>query len=218
MSIKAKERGVCPHCKTSNRFEYSSDYNYENVLPGWDVKSSLSDNAKSLRLCRCTDCGENIIFFDEIMIHPLGSTRPPCPLEVPSEISEDYKEACLVEHLSSKAAAALARRCLQNMLREKGINVSSKKLFDEIDEAMKNLPSGLSESIDAIRNIGNFATHPEKSTNTGEIVEVEVGETEWTLDVIEELFDYYYVQPTRNQAKRDALNQKLQDAGKPSMK
>jgi hypothetical protein len=35
------------------------------------------------------------------------------------------------------------------------------------------------ESIDAVRNIGNFAAHPQKSTATGEILEVEFGESEW---------------------------------------
>lgn len=74
------------------------------------------------------------------------------------------------------------------------------------------------ESIDAIRNIGNFAAHPMKSASTGEIVDVEVGEAEWILDVLEALFDYYFVQPALLKAKRDALNKKLSEVGKPKMK
>ena len=81
-----------------------------------------------------------------------------------------------------------------------------------------SLPSHLSESIDAIRNIGNFAAHPLKSTSTGEIVEVETGEAEWLLDVIEALFDFFFVQPAILKEKRDALNKKLADIGKPPMK
>jgi len=169
-----------------------------------------------LRLCRCTNCGEIIIFFSENMVYPLGSSRKPCPKEVPAEIAEDYKEACLVEHLSSKATAALARRCLQNMIHQQGI--IKKNLSEEIDEAMKTLPSHLSEAIDSIRLVGNFATHPIKSTNTGLIVDVEVGEAEWNLDVIEQLFDFYYVQPARTKLKKDILNLKLKEAGKPEMK
>lgn len=76
----------------------------------------------------------------------------------------------------------------------------------------------LAESVDAIRNIGNFAAHPMKSTSTGEIVEVGPGEAEWILDVIEALFDFYFVQPAKLKAKRDALNSKLHDLGKPPMK
>ena len=44
------------------------------------------------------------------MVYPLGSTRPPCPKEVPDAISKDYNQACLIESLSPEASAALARR------------------------------------------------------------------------------------------------------------
>jgi hypothetical protein len=47
---------------------------------------------------------------------------------------------------------------------------------------------------------------------------VELGEAEWNLDVLESLFDFYFVQPARAKAKRDALNKKLADAGKPPLK
>jgi hypothetical protein len=57
-----------------------------------------------------------------------------------------------------------------------------------------------------------------KTTNTGEIVEVEPQEAEWLLSLLEQLFDFYFVQPARAQARRDALNAKLQAAGKPPMK
>ncbi|ODS41216.1 hypothetical protein BEH94_02455 [Candidatus Altiarchaeales archaeon WOR_SM1_SCG] len=150
------------------------------------------------------------------MIYPIGVIRDPCPKEVPPEIALDYKEACLVEHLSKKAAAALARRCLQNMLHQQ--NISKKNLSEEIDEAMKSLPTHLSKEIDGIRVIGNFAAHPIKSESTGEIVDVEEGETEWILNVLEGLFDFYYVAPERTKAKRNALNAKLQSAGKPNLK
>lgn len=133
--------------------------------------------------------------------------------------SKDYNEACLILTLSPKASAALSRRCLQNILREKA-GVKKGDLANEIQQVIDSnkLPSHLSESIDAIRNIGNFAAHPLKSTATGEIVEVEPGEAEWLLDVLEALFDFYFVQPAILQAKRDALNKKLAGIGKPAMK
>ena len=80
------------------------------------------------------------------------------------------------------------------------------------------LPSYLGESIDAVRNIGNFAAHPTKSQRSGEILDVEPGEAEWNLEVLESLFDFYFVQPTILRAKRAALDAKLGEAGKPSMK
>ena len=98
--------------------------------------------------------------------------------------------------------------------------VKHSNLSSEIQEVIdsRNLPHIIAESIDAIRNIGNFAAHPIKSTNTGEIVEVEVGEAEWTIDVLDTLIDYYIVQPSIIAKRKAALNQKLSDAGKPDMK
>ena len=51
-----------------------------------------------------------------------------------------------------------------------------------------------------------------------EVVEVEPGEAEWNLDVLEGLFDFCFVQPTLMKKKREALNNKLAKAGKPPMK
>jgi hypothetical protein len=149
--------------------------------------------------------------------YPLGSSRAPAPAEVPSDISRDYNEAALVLPLSPKASAALSRRCLQAVLRDTG-KTKKKDLADQIDEVLPALPSQLQKSLDAIRNIGNFAAHPTKSTVTGEIVEVEPNEAEWNLDVIEALFDFYYVQPSILEQKRKALDEKLKQAGKPRLK
>jgi len=80
------------------------------------------------------------------------------------------------------------------------------------------LPQDLADNIDAIRNIGNFAAHPNKSKSTGDVVPVEPHEAEWNLEVLESLFDFYFVQPAKAKARRDALNKKLTDAGKPPLK
>lgn len=155
------------------------------------------------------------------LIRPKGSNRPPCPVEVPKKFADDYTEACLVLPDSAKSAAALGRRSLQNLLRDHvGIKVKGGNLADEIQAVIDSgkLPSDLSEQIDAIRNVGNFAAHPMKCEHTGEIFDVEPNEAEWTLDVLEELFDFYFVRPAQRQKKRDALNQKLKEAGKPAMK
>jgi hypothetical protein len=140
-------------------------------------------------------------------------------MEVDKRLASDYNEACLILAFSPKASAALSRRCLQTILREKA-KVRKGDLAGEIQQTIDSglIPSYLVESIDAVRNIGNFAAHPMKSTATGEIVDVEPGEAEWLLDVLESLFDFYFVQPALLKAKREALNEKLNDIGKPPMK
>jgi hypothetical protein len=156
------------------------------------------------------------------LIYPRGTLRPPCPKEVVNEdqaLAADYGEACLVLPDSAKASAALSRRCLQRLLQTKA-NAQKRDLDPQIQEVLDThaLPSHLAENLDAVRVIGNFAAHPLKSTNTGEIVDVEPGEAEWNLDVLEGLFDFYFVQPAVNKAKRAALNKKLADLNKPPLK
>ena len=153
------------------------------------------------------------------LIRPKGSSRPPVPKETPKDLANDYTEACLVLPDSPKASSALSRRALQHLLRLSA-GVKKGDLANEIQQVLDSnqLPSYLGESIDAIRNIGNFAAHPLKSTSTGEIVEVEPGEAEWNLEVLEMLFDFYYVQPEKTKQRRAALNSKLGDIGKPTMK
>ena len=155
----------------------------------------------------------------ERLCYPKGISRTPLGPEIPEHLANDYAEACLTLPDSPKASAALSRRCLQTILREKA-GVKRSDLVNEIQQVLDSgkLPSHIVESLDGIRNIGNFAAHPIKSTATGEIIEVEPGEAEWNLDTLESLFDFYFTQPAATKRKRDALNAKLKAAGKPPMK
>jgi Domain of unknown function (DUF4145) len=120
---------------------------------------------------------------------------------------------------SAKASAALSRRCLQHLLRDQE-RTKAKDLVLQIDEVLEKnkLPSHISTVIDAVRHVENFAAHPIKSKSTGEIVEVEPGEAELNLEMLEALFDFYFVQPAKTKQRIDALNAKLTDAGKPPIK
>jgi hypothetical protein len=127
-------------------------------------------------------------------------------------------EACRVLADSAKASAALSRRNLQAILRDKAVT-RSKDLADQIEEVINSgkIPSHIQEGLHAVRNIGNFASHEIKSKVTGAIVEVEPGEAEWNLDVLESLFDFYFVQPAISAKRKAELNKKLKEAGKPEI-
>lgn len=152
------------------------------------------------------------------MVFPRTNNRTFDLTEIPKDLAEDYQEACLIIGDSSKASAALSRRCLQSILRQQGF--SDKSLFNEIQKAIDSgrLPSHIADSLDAVRNIGNFAAHPMKNTNSGEVLPVELGEAEWNLETIEFLFDFFYVQPSKTRKRKEALNEKLKQAGKTEMK
>jgi hypothetical protein len=97
-------------------------------------------------------------------VYPLGANRGPVPPEIPSEIAQDYIEACNVLPISAKASAALARRCLQSMLHAHAYK--AKDLAKEIDlllaetDPTKALPHKLRMTVDGIRNFGNFRPIP----------------------------------------------------------
>jgi len=55
---------------------------------------------------------------------------------------------------SPKASAALSRRCLQQIIREKA-GITKRDLNAEIDELLKSkqLPQHLAENVDAVRTV-----------------------------------------------------------------
>jgi hypothetical protein len=210
----------CPHCL--------------KVYHSAPVHVKLNENPKyatdqdgywSVLYEECPACERLIITLwvqkegkkDKRLVWPKGIARSPVPKDVPPAIAGDYLEACLVFADSPKASAALSRRCLQHLLKECA-KTTKRDLADQITEAFPSLPTYLREQIDGVRAIGNFAAHPLKSTNTGEIIDVEPGEAEWLLDTLEMLFDFYCVQPAEAKRKRDAINSKLKEVGKPPIK
>lgn len=153
----------------------------------------------------------------EHVVWPATTTRGPVPSEVPEHVATDYNESVAVLGISPKASAALSRRCLQVILKEAG-KAKARDLAEQIMEVLPTLPSHVAEDLDAVRNIGNFAAHQQKSTSTGVILDVEPHEAEWNLEVLEALFDFYYVQPELAKKRRASLSEKVQAAGKPPLK
>ena len=145
----------------------------------------------------------------EIRAWPKEVDRPPLPPEVVEPYASDYYEACSVLADSPRASAALSRRCLQALLREKA-GVGPGDLSSEIEQALasKTLPPELASMMAGTRDVGNFAAHPLKNTHPGVVQEVEPGEAEYILDVLEALFDFYFVRPAQLKEKSDALKQK----------
>jgi hypothetical protein len=212
----------CPHCLS----HFSADPVNHDMGPDpdghWFVARTICDNDDCrrviLHLVRSDPTAGGIDPSTLQLMRPRGSARPISP-EVPDPYRTDFSEAAITLPDSAKASAALSRRCLQSLIRDQA-GITYPSLSKEIDELLASgkLPSWLGENVDAVRNVGNFAAHPQKDTNTGAIVDVEPVEAEWLLDVLEGLFDFYFVQPEIGRRKREALNEKLKAAGKPEMK
>lgn len=135
------------------------------------------------------------------------SSAKPQPDYIPAPIREDYEQACRIRDLSPKASATLARRCLQGVIRDfcgitKGtLDAEIRFLRNQIDEG-RAPPGVTAESVDAIdhvRSIGNIGAHMEKDINL--IVDVDPDEAQALIDIIELLFEEWYVARMQRQAR-----------------
>lgn len=193
------EYGFCPRC--DEVIIFLSRGTVEMIGDGFEYDATLT--------------GEIV---RELVYPPFPSVEEP-PDEVPGRFAGDFVEAARIVNISPKASAAMSRRVLQDVIRSE-FGIKQRSLAQEIDEFIRltDVPEHLANAVDAVRNIGNFAAHPSKDENTGKVVDVEPGEAEWLIDVLEALFDFAFVQPRRLERKRDELNKKLSRIGKPPMK
>jgi hypothetical protein len=209
----------CPHCL----IDFHDEWN-QVLFPG----NYDADRLDGVTYTRCPACNRftyKLVVVGQngrvagAMVWPKQPARAKLAAVVDERFAGDYREACSVLADSAKASAALSRRCLQNLLREKA-GVKKGSLNDEIEEVInsRQLGSVLADSLHGVRVIGNFAAHPMKSTNTAEVIDVEPGEAEWLLDTLERLFDFYFIEPERIEKRRQEVNAKLLEAGKPPLK
>ncbi len=221
---------ICPHCHIGT-----------DPVEGDGAHAKHRGQLVGIRTANCTECDGLIVFAyspsfhrgaptavageihvadeDEVLLYPSSVPPREPPADVPAEYANDFREAAFVLEDSPKASAALSRRLLQRTLRDKG-GFKARNLDQEIQQAIDSgtLAADLAHDLDALRHVGNFAAHPIKSTNSGEIVGVEAGEAEWLLDLLDELFQHYFTRPAIRARRRADLNTKLHDAGKPTLK
>lgn len=213
----------CPHCSTSIRLE-SRSYTYQIESDGFRIKDGC-----------CPECKKMIVLLEQgiyqwidgegdltdvtlsMTLYP-KFTNITVDTAIPQKYRDDLNEAHAVLSISPKSSAALSRRMLQNILREE-YHINKRNLYEEIKEFLElsNIPKRLKDETDVIRHVGNFAAHPEKYRTTGEIVEVETEEAEWLIEVLNDILDFTFVQPQREQDRKDKLNEKLRNMGKPTL-
>ncbi|MFK4058606.1 DUF4145 domain-containing protein [Brevundimonas sp. NPDC046655] len=144
--------------------------------------------------------------LDRWSLRPRSNEKPQ-PAIVPAPLVEDYVEACRIRDLSPKASATLARRCLQGMIRD-FCGIAKPTLLKEIEALNKVVEAGTAppgvtaetvEAIDHVRSIGNIGAHMEKDIDV--IVPVEPGEAQALIELIELLFEEWYVARHSRQEK-----------------
>ena len=217
----------CPHCQVGINIPGKRSVLGHDVEGNWKVMTykcpeceRMSVQLIKYRISGGGGPGKVATEVDEQVevVRPHSSLRAPASSEVAEGLRSLYDEASAVAPLSPRASGALGRRALQQLIRDHA-GIQERDLATEIDKLVSDggLPSHLTELLHAVRHVGNFAAHPTKSTNTGDIIEVEPGEVELMFDILDGLFDFYFVQPAATARRKAELNAKLRDAGKPEL-
>lgn len=119
-----------------------------------------------------------------------GGVYPKLAECVPAHIREDFDEGHAVREISPKAAAALARRALQSMIRDFW-KIEKATLNLEISELQAHVDADTWAAIDGIRKLGNIGAH--FMDRAGVILEVDEDEAQVLLKLIEDLAQEWYV-------------------------
>ena len=207
---------TCPHCNRTTTITFPLyDEDCSPLSIGPSKFGSLGIAWKAVR-CPSLECNDFVIDVKVGRIEPppsrIGTQGPasgvkilesivtrrlrpegislPQPDYIPKQIRDDYYEACLIRDLSPKAAAALARRCLQGIIRDFW-NIQEATLHKEIAVLQSQIEASLWSAIDAVRSVGNIGAHMEKDVN--KIIDIEPEEAAKLIGLVEVLFKEWYV-------------------------
>jgi hypothetical protein len=93
----------CRHCLVIFHDNEKLSYIGNDQDKGWAISSFMCPACRRMNLFliggQWQSNGVNGAFTKREIkepIRPRGSSRPPCPIEVPDELNNDYTEACLV--------------------------------------------------------------------------------------------------------------------------
>lgn len=159
----------------------------------------------------CPDCDNIMVGFSGVgsnakditkIIIP-DSTARQFPDYIPLQIRNDYTEAFDIQHLSPKASATLARRCLQGMIRD-FFEVKPGKLNDEINQIQDKTDPSVWKVIHSVRQIGNIGAHMEQDIN--KIVDIDPDEAGKLIKLIEFLLEKWYINRHDAETLFDEIN------------
>jgi hypothetical protein len=133
---------------------------------------------------------------------------------VPEKYRTDYLEAAALLDMSPRMSGVLSRRILADLLEEYAM-LNQFSLNSRIEDFIADTkhPSRLRQNLHHLREIGDFGAHTQKD-DQAEIVDVGRDEAEWTLDILDGLFDYFIIAPERDRAMREVMDEKLKAAGR----
>lgn len=204
----------CPFCgqimsitsitRSKHYLTFNTVYSSVPSIPCLDITVYKCPNDVCARETVIVSGKNGMIKNHSVLVYPESTARI-FPEYVPKAIHKDYEEACAILQKSPKASATLSRRCLQGMIRDFW-GIKKNRLVDEINELQGKVPAAQWAAIDALRHLGNIGAHMEKDVNL--IVDVEPGEAEQLIRLIELLIDKWYI----NRHEEEELYKSITDA------
>ena len=206
---------TCPYCNRpctigdddhrviSNRGYIAKEYGFYRS----DTEIVVCPNVKcrqrtvSLNIYETTQVGDIKKRLFSWQLLPESEAKP-FPDYIPTQLREDYQEACLIKNKSPKASATLSRRCLQGIIRDFW-GIKKSRLIDEIEGIKTKVDRVVWEAIDSVRHVGNIGAHMEKDVNL--IIDVDPEEAGLLIWLIENLFEEWYIARHDRAAKMGAI-------------
>jgi Domain of unknown function (DUF4145) len=141
-----------------------------------------------------------------------GASRPIDPIVAP-HYRRDFAEAVDILNRSPRMSAVMSRRILADLLAEYA-GMKDWDLDGRVQKVMndKSRPLEVRQNLEHFRRIGDFGAHTKKD-DQDVVIEVDSEEAEWLLDLVERLFVYFIVTPTKDAQLRERFDKKIKAAG-----
>jgi hypothetical protein len=148
------------------------------------------------------------------LARPRNTTRT-IDLLVREPFRRDYLEAAAILDASPRMSGVLSRKILGDLL-ERYAGLKSNSLKKQVDAFIGDTdrPYELRENLHYLREMGDFGAHTQTDDERQEIIDIGRDEAEWTLDVVDGLFDYFIVSPERSKKVRGGMAEKIKRAGR----
>ena len=189
-------KGICPYCKSTTTFP--------TPAKPYEEKDRNGNTIRLIGACRCDACFEFILAILEgnhfdgylcIKHHPVGNPNDSVSEEVPSEVSEDFKEAlrCICVK-SFKATVLMCRRALQVSCDREG--AEGKDLYTQIADlaSKQRITQPLKDMAHRIRLLGKKGAHGDFSDVDDTITKKDA---EDAIKFMAHYLDHVYVLPKR---------------------
>ncbi|MFH0916516.1 MAG: hypothetical protein V1912_08735 [bacterium] len=194
----------CPHCLSEFDVKPHVFALGQDQDGSWQVSNTRCPTCDRLIVSLCTKEGCTYPAW------PASSTRARLSDDVPEEFAGEYHAACQVLFYSPEASAAISRRSLHRFLSTQ-VHAGHGGLADQIRQAVisPEVPAYLKQALQKLSQVAKLEHDSAKSLRPEAVTPVEPGEAEWLLDVLQPLFDLYFVQPARMQRKQNVLEESL---------